>query len=173
MKQQLRNKAILLILVLAATLAVVIYIWWASVLHFASTKAGVSLVVTAILIMVVNQLRLVQAIGADQALASTDYLRALITIRKEQEYTSRTILSVYFILLSAGVALYLYEPLSHLPATGILGGYALTFGFIAYMWFYVRPWKIKQQQEQLNNIISRIERCQLQLETELFTHLII
>ncbi|WP_143306203.1 hypothetical protein [Chitinophaga vietnamensis] len=162
-RQQLRKKAILLILLLAATLAAVICIWCLSTLHFASTKAGVSLLIVAIVIMVVNQLRFVQAIGADQSQASTDYLRALLIIRKKQEYTSRTIMSVYFLLLTAGAALYLFEPLSHKPAAWLFGGYALTFGFFAYMWFVVRPKKIKEQQSELNSIISRIEECQAQL----------
>ncbi|HVI44220.1 MAG TPA: hypothetical protein VM802_05105 [Chitinophaga sp.] len=163
-KQEVKRKTILLLILLIATILYVIYIWWASGMKLTTTKAGISLAILAIVILVVNQLKLVFFIRHNCALANREYLHHLIGIRKKQEYTSRTVMSVYFLLLSAGIGLYMYEPLQHMSGLKVGLVYLVVFAFFVYMWLFVRPKRMKQQQRELNQVIGQLEKYQSQLQ---------
>jgi hypothetical protein len=73
-------------------------------------------------------------------------------------------LNLYFILLSIGIGLYMYEYTSRMkPIWGIVT-YGITFIWILFNWFYLRPKQINKQKAKLDTIISKFEMVSNQLD---------
>lgn len=90
-------------------------------------------------------------------------------LRHWQSYQRRLIwgqgigISVYFILLSLGLALYLFEFAQRNWSYGIVF-YLVTFVWIALNWFYFRPRIIKKQTAKLDSVLDEAKRISNQVE---------
>ena len=96
--------------------------------------------------------------------SNSDYLKNLLAIKAKQKFMETTMLNLYFILLSLGIGLYMYEYASRMkPIWGIVT-YAITFIWILFNWFYLRPKQINKQRAKLDAIISKFEMVNNQLD---------
>lgn len=75
-----------------------------------------------------------------------------------------TMLNVYFILLSAGIGLYMYEYTSRMTMLWGIFAYGITLAWILINWFCLRPKQIKKQQSKLDEIITKFKKLNQQLE---------
>jgi hypothetical protein len=82
--------------------------------------------------------------------------------QQKQSFIHTTGISIYFILLSMGLALSMYE-ITRRNVTFAVGTYIVTGAWIALNWFYFRPRIIKRQKQKVDNIIDRLEKIEQQL----------
>ncbi|SEB51934.1 hypothetical protein SAMN04489761_1179 [Tenacibaculum sp. MAR_2009_124] len=92
-----------------------------------------------------------------------EYLQNLIRIKKQQKELQTKIMGIYYILLSLGLALYMYEYIVKMTLwLGIVCS-TLTIIWVAFNWFYLRPKIAKKEQQKLDIIIDQYEKVNLDL----------
>ena len=75
-----------------------------------------------------------------------------------------TMMNIYFALLSAGLALYMFEYTRRMSLVAGVVAYGVTAAWILVNWFYFRPKQIKKQQAELDKVIAKMESINGQLE---------
>ncbi len=139
----------------ALTSAFLIFIWYYYQPQFITTKIGISLVILAMAIFLVyNNKSFSDLAKLDFSQDHEKYLQSLIALKKRQTLMQTTMLSLYFIMLSLGIALYLFEYTIRMTIFWGSFAYALTFLWIGLNWFYIRPLTIKKQQAKLDALIN-------------------
>jgi hypothetical protein len=152
-------------LLLIATSLFIIFIWVHYQPQMITTKLGI---ITTILAMVIFLIAYNQSFALFKNIANTlsnsEYLKNLLVIKAKQQFMHTTMMNVYFVLLSIGIGLYLYEYTQRMTLfLGILT-YGITAIWILFNWFYLRPRQIKKQQSKLEEIINKFENINKQLE---------
>lgn len=99
----------------------------------------------------------------DNTKNNNDYLQTLMTLKTKQKYMQTTMLGFYFITLSIGICLYMYEYTSRMTTVWAIFTYLITLMWIGFNWFYLRPKTIKKQQTKLNELISKFGNLNKQL----------
>lgn len=164
LKQTHRKRLIVTNCLLIATSVFIGWVW----IHFQpqllTTKIGVVLTILAmaIYLMVYNK-SFALFKTTTNAQSNREYLNSLLAIKSKQQFMQTTMLKLYFILLSAGIGLYMYEYAARMTIAGAVATYAITAAWILFNWFYLRPKQIKKQQAGLNDLISKIENINNQL----------
>lgn len=152
-------------ILLAATSAFIIFIWYRYQPEFISSKIGIILTILAMVMYVGVYNKVLSTFkNIDSTHTNQEYLQQLILIRKKQQYMQSKVLSWYFILLMAGICLYMYEYASRMTVFYALITYGITFLWIAFNWFYIRPKQIAKQQNKINGLIEKFEAINHQLE---------
>ena len=152
-------------ILLFATSAFIIFIWYYYQPQFISTKIGIVLVILAMVMYVAvynGLLRIYKDIDTTQA--NQEYLQKLILIKRKQQFMQSVILSWYFVLLLSGICLYMYEYASRMTVFYALITYGVTLLWIGFNWFYLRPKQIKKQQTKINELITKFEDINKQLD---------
>jgi len=150
---------------LFATSAFILFVWYYYQPQFISSKIGIVLAIVAMgmYVIVYNGLfKIFKDIDATQT--NQEYLQKLIVIKKKQQFMQSTMLSWYFVLLLIGICLYMYEYASRMTVFYALVTYGITLLWIAFNWFYLRPKQIKKQDEKINNLIEKFEEINNQLQ---------
>lgn len=152
-------------ILLFATSAFILFVWYYYQPQFISTKIGIVLTILAMVIYVVvyNQL-LGSYKNIDATQTNQEYLQKLILIRKKQQFIQSTMLSLYFFLLGVGISLYMYEYACRMTIFWASFTYGITLLWIGFNWFYIRPKQIKKQQSKINELIARFEDINKQLD---------
>lgn len=152
-------------ILLFATSAFIIFIWYYYQPQFISTKIGIVLTILAMVIYVVVYNRLLGSFkNIDATQTNQEYLQKLILIRKKQQFIQSTMLSLYFFLLGVGISLYMYEYACRMTIFWASFTYGITLLWIGFNWFYIRPKQIKKQQTKINELIARFEDINKQLD---------
>ena len=150
---------------LAITSVFIIFIWYYFQPQFISTKIGIVLAILSMTFYLTFYNRLMnnyKNIDANQT--NHEYLQKLIEIKKKQQFMQSTVLSWYFVVLLAGICLYMYEYASRMTVFYALLTYGVTLLWIGFNWFYLRPKQIKKQQDKINTLIEKFEEVNNQLE---------
>lgn len=152
-------------IMLFATSAFIIFIWYYYQPQFISTKIGIVLVILAMIMYVTVYNGLLQIYkDIDTTQTNQEYLQKLILIKRKQQFMQSTILSWYFVLLLSGICLYMYEYTSRMTVFYALITYGVTLLWIGFNWFYLRPKQIKKQQAKINHLIAKFEDVNSQLK---------
>lgn len=153
-------------IMLLATSIFIIFIWIYFQPQFISTKIGIVLVILAMMVylLVYNKL-FGKYKDIDTTTTNHNYLQKLVLIKKKQQFLQTNMMSLYFLMLSAGIGLYMYEYASRMTLLGAGLTYGITFLWILFNWFFIRPKQIKKQQEKINSLIQRFEEVTHQLES--------
>ncbi|CAM1367038.1 hypothetical protein [Tenacibaculum xiamenense] len=92
-----------------------------------------------------------------------EYLQNLISIKRQQKQIQTKIMGIYYILLSLGLGLYMYEYILKMTLwLGIICS-TLTIIWVTFNWFYLRPKIARKEQQKLDIIIDQYERINLDL----------
>lgn len=149
---------------LVLTSVFICFIWYYYQPQFITSKIGIVLAVLAMLSFIVaSNSSLVLYKKLDAGESNQQYLKTLLLIKEKQQFMQTTMLNLYFLFLSVGLSLYMFEYVSRmstLMAVVVCGVTALWFLF---NWFYLRPKQIKKQEAKLNEIIAKFEDIQGQL----------
>ncbi|WPO79743.1 hypothetical protein [Flavobacterium sp. KACC 22761] len=151
-------------IMLLATSAFIIFIWIYYQPQFISTKIGIILVVLGMVIYLFASNKLFgnyKDIDATQD--NHEYLQKLVSIQKKQQFLQTNMMSLYFLMLTAGICLYMYEYASRMSVLGASLTYGITLLWILFNWFYIRPKQIKKQQSKINSLIEKFEEVNSQL----------
>jgi len=153
-------------IMLLATSAFIIFIWIYYQPQFISTKIGIVLVVLGMVIYLLASNKLFgnyKDIDATQD--NHEYLQKLVSIQKKQQFLQTNMMSLYFLMLTTGICLYMYEYASRMSILGASLTYGITLLWILFNWFYIRPKQIKKQQSKINSLIEKFEEVNHQLES--------
>lgn len=152
-------------ILLFATSAFIVFVWYYYQPQFISTKIGIVLAIAAMILYVAvynGMLRIYKDIDTTQT--NQEYLQRLILLKRQQQFMQSTVLSWYFVLLLAGICLYMYEYASRMTVFYALITYGVTLLWIGFNWFYMRPKQIKKQQAKINELIAKFEDINKQLD---------
>jgi hypothetical protein len=158
------KKLIITNLLLITTSLFIILIWVYFQPQMITTKIGIIVTILAMVIFVIgyNQ-SFVLFRKQTNTLSTTEYLKDLLAIKAQQEFMQTTMLNLYFILLSIGIGLYMFEYTVRMTAFWGIVAYGITSIWILFNWFYLRPKQIKKQQSKLDEIIGKFEELHEQL----------
>ena len=161
------KQVVIVNIILLITAAMITFIWYYFQPQFVSTKIGMVFVICAMFSFVLAYNQLFKLYKSNSDLKNNhDYLKELITIKHKQKFLQTTMMQVYFVLLSLGICLYLYEYVSYMPLLWGISIYTLTLVWLMFNWIYLRPKIIKKQQAKLDTWISTFQRITKQLEKE-------
>lgn len=143
-----------------------IYIVWA-VYYFEpdyiTTYLGACITVMAMLVFIFSYNKLLVNY---KDLNSTDtnklYIQKLKIIKEKEHRIQTRSLTLYFVMLSTGIVLYLYEYLLKMPLILAIIFSAVTLLWIAFSWFYLRPKQIRLQQKKTDHLIQELEQLSVQ-----------
>lgn len=150
---------------LLATVVVIAFIWYYFQPQLLSTKIGMVLSILAMLIFLLAYNKLFGSYKTlSQTKSNTDYLEDLIRLKNKEKHIQTTMMKLYFILLSLGICLYLYEyVLLMSPVLGV-SIYAITLAWFIFNWVYLRPRIVKKQEAKIDSLIATFKRINAQLE---------
>ena len=158
------KRLIIINLLLIITSLFIIFIWVYYQPQMITTKTGIILTILAMVIFVIanNQsFALFRKITTTQS--NSEYMKNLIAIKAKQQFMQTTMLNLYFVLLSTGIGLYMYEYTQLMTAFWGIFAYGITSIWILFNWFYLRPKQIKKQQSKLDEIIGKFKMLNEQL----------
>jgi predicted signal transduction protein with EAL and GGDEF domain len=158
------RKLVITNVLLIATSAFIIFIWYFYQPEFISTKIGIILSIFAMMLYLFVYNKLVAFYKTiDGTQSNSEYLQKLISIKTKQHFLQSTMLSLYFILLGSGLCLYMYEYTSRMTIFWGIFTYVVMLGWIGFTWFYLRPKEIKKEQARVNGLIAKFEAVNKQL----------
>lgn len=166
-KKKNRNRIIISNVILILTSLFILLVWYYYQPQFVTTKIGIVLTILAMLIFVIS---LNKSLGllkkTNESESNQHYLKTLLRLKEKEQFMQTTMLNLYFVLLSTGIALYMYEYTSRMTTFWALFTYVITALWILFNWFYLRPKQIKKQRTKLNEIIDKFENIQSQIKQE-------
>ncbi|WP_294607699.1 hypothetical protein [uncultured Bacteroides sp.] len=157
-KKRIRRTVILNV-VLLLTILFIIFIWVYFKPELMSTKIGIILSVLpmgAVLVFNNGLTSLYRKI--DEKQSNMDYLNALLKVRSREHIMQTKLMNLYFILLSAGIGLYMYE--YTLKRSFIFGvaAYSVVLLWIGFNWFFLRPRMIEKNKRKMEDLIKQIKK---------------
>jgi len=152
-------KSILGIITLGLTFFSITFIGLHYDFELPTTRAGIIITLISICIGIVFNTSLTKLLvkKVDALVDNQNYLNKLIEIRTKQRLFQTTGINAYFILLTIGIVLYMYEFAIRDFTFGVIA-YSLTLGWIAFNWFYLRKKIIHKQQTEINKQIDSFEK---------------
>ncbi|WP_125717814.1 hypothetical protein [Flavobacterium ustbae] len=150
---------------LLATSAFIAFIWIYYQPQFISTKIGIVLTIFAMVVyMFVYNKLLNDYRNIDSTQTNQEYIQKLILIKKKQQFLQTKMMTFYFLFLTIGICLYMYEYASRMSVLAASLTYGITLFWMLFNWFYLRPRQIKKQQDKINSLIEKFEEVNRQLE---------
>jgi hypothetical protein len=141
-----------------ATIAFIIFIWFNFEAKLVTTKIGIILTVVGIIIYLFafnNVILSFRQINKNQS--NSEFLKGIINHKRRQKFLQNIMLQIYFIALTLGICLYLYEFVSQLSLPWTILAYTATLFWVGFNWFYLRPRTLKKENVKLDEIIKRFE----------------
>ncbi|MDP5198013.1 hypothetical protein [Flavobacterium sp. DG2-3] len=150
---------------LLATSAFIAFIWIYYQPQFISTKIGIVITILAMVVYVFVYNKLLNDYrNIDSTQTNQEYLQKLILIKKKQQFLQTKMMTFYFLFLTIGICLYMYEYASRMSVLAASLTYGITLFWMLFNWFYLRPKQIKKQQDKINGLIGKFEEVNRQLE---------
>lgn len=129
-----------------------------------TTKIGALLIVVALVMQIIASSKLIPLLNKSNAGQShSEYLQQLLVLKNKQFFLETTIMSLYFLLLGVGLALYMVEYAMRLSTAAMLIYCGLTALWMGFAWFYLRPRIIRKQRAKLDEVIAQLENLESQL----------
>lgn len=161
------RKLIMANVTLVLSSAFILFVWYYFQPERLTTKMGIVLVIAAMAMYLFVYNGMLQVLRRiDDCLSSNEYLGQLLMLRTRQQLMQTRIMNAYFLMLSAGIALYMIEYTSRMSLLWATVTYGVTFLWILFNWFYIRPRTIRNQREKLNVLIQKFESLQAQLSEQ-------
>lgn len=160
------QKIIIINVVLLLTICFAIFIWAYFKPQLLTTKIGIVITLLPMCLVVGFNYKLIPLYKIiDERQSNFNYLNELLLIKTRESYLQTKITSIYFILLSVGLSLYMYE--YTLKVSLMSGGiaYSAFFLWVVLNWFVFRPHIIRKSNHKMNHLIGQIERTRSQLHS--------
>jgi hypothetical protein len=166
--QRQKLKSLLLTnLILLLTCAFIIFVWTYYQPQFLTTKIGIIIIISSIVIYLVVYNRMLPLLfSANRQQSNNAYLQNLLKLKTRQRFLLHTMLNVYFVLLSAGLFLYQYEYTSRMTLFWGIVTYCIVIFWIGLNWFYFRPRSARKQEEKLDALISKFQSMSNQFNSD-------
>lgn len=154
--------AVIILMILAITMGMIVWICWTP--QLAITKLGITLLFIGFMLPVLSYGRLLHLYyGLKIDSSNIDYMNSLLKIKRQEHRRQHTVLNLYFIFLSFGFVLYIYEyTFSHSFYRGIIA-YSSLLLWIALNWFVFRPLILKKRNRKFIDFMNCVESYKGQL----------
>jgi len=153
---------------LIATCVLYLFIWYRDQPEFISTKIGIVLMILAMVIYLFAYNKIAWFYKTiDVTQNNSDYLQKLISIKTKQKFLHCTMMRLYFILLTSGLCLFMYESACRMASFWAIFYYVVMLGCMGLVWFYIGPKIIKKEQVKIDGLIVKFEAVNKQLEEDL------
>ncbi|MEN7551585.1 hypothetical protein AAG747_26965 [Rapidithrix thailandica] len=150
---------------LLLTSAFLIYVWNYFQPELLSSKIGIMLMVSSMLLFLTVYNQWIPLLLSNYSeINSHVYLQKMLKLKKKQAFLHRQMTSLYFMLLSSGILLYMYEYTSLMSLSAVITAYGMTVFWLALNWFYFRPKIIKKQEAHINELIDKLQEIQKQFD---------
>jgi hypothetical protein len=151
-------------IIMTVTFGVILYVAISYQSQLIITKIGFGCILLAIVGFMLLMTNMVSGFFKKENTTNDNkaYLIQMKEFQRKQSFIHTTGISIYFILLSAGLALSMYE-ITRRNVTFAIGAYLVTGAWIALNWFYFRPITIRKQKKKIDEVIERLERIEQQL----------
>lgn len=157
-KRKNLTKLIAVNILMFATIAFIIFIWLYFEPKLITTKIGIVLTILGILVYLFVYNKLIPYLRKiDENQSNNEFLKAVIKLKEQQKFLQTKMLQIYFITLTVGLCLYLYEYVSLMPFPWSIFAYVVTLLWIGFNWFYLRPRVVGKERDKLNGIIKKFE----------------
>ncbi|WP_246124541.1 hypothetical protein [Bizionia gelidisalsuginis] len=154
-------------ILLIITITFIGSIWYYYQPELVTTKIGIILTILAMIVFLISYNRQLPLLSKNKTEPnSKEYLKQLIKLKEIQIFQQTTMLSVYFIILSLGIGLYIFESVSKMTITWGVITYVITILWFAINWFYLRPKAIKKQNAKLNKLLVKFKKLNNQMISE-------
>lgn len=153
------KKGIIGNLTLIATMVFLIILWLCIDFTTLFAPAGLTLVVFAIAMAVLknhNIQRSYQKLDVNND--NTRFLDSLLALQLAQQKTQKVFMNIYFALLACGLGIYFLEFTSRMDFQHLILAYGLTFGWIAFVWLYLKPKISKKQNKEIALLIEETKQ---------------
>lgn len=159
------QKTINIIIILVLTIALASFVWIYFVPQLITTKIGIILSVSSMVIATIFNYKLILLYKMiDERETNSNYLNNLLTIRKTENFMQTKVLNLYFILLSTGIGLYMYEYAWTRSVTFGVVAYLILFLWVGFNWFFLRPRTIEKNNRKFEDLIVQIKTVKSQIE---------
>ena len=128
-----------------------------------TTKIGIVISIIAMLIYVIALNKTITSNKEKFNLDNNQYLLQLINLKNKQKFMQNTMLKIYFVLLSFGMCLFLFEYVQLMSSLLGIVVYSSTIIWVAINWFYLRPKIIEKQNLEINELIGKLEKINSQI----------
>ena len=160
--RKIRNKLFFTGVLVAATLAFLIYQLQTMQNQMLTTKIGFTIVALGIVLyLIVSNSILNMFLKNEFSADSRTFLDKMIELKNKLELLYKTIITVYFIALSVGTFLALIQQTMSESIMYKVLTYGLSFVWIAFAWFVLRPREMKKLYN-LTDSISSLQNIQNQ-----------
>lgn len=161
------KKILLINICLGLTSAFIIFIWIYFQPQFLSTKIGIVLTILAMVIFLFMQNRSIPLYKkVNEAQSNNAYLSNLLAIKQTEQFLQTRLLNVYFVLLTLGIGLYMYEYTSRMSLPAGIAAYAITLAWMAFNWFVLRPKQIQKNKRKIEPVIQQLEEMKTRLKED-------
>lgn len=152
------TKIISINIIMLATIAFIIFVWLYFEPKLITTKIGIIITLFGILayLFVYNKL-IPELIKVKGNLSNSDFLKSVIEFKERQKFLQTKMLQTFFISLTIGLCLYIYEYVSLILFPWSIIAYVATLLWIGFNWFYLRPIVIKKERNKLDSIIKKFK----------------
>ena len=154
------KKGIFLDVILVLTILFMIFIWIYFKPQFLSTKIGIIVGIVVVFNRKITSLYR----SLDEKQSNIDYLNNLLMLKGKETFMQTKVMSLYFILLSSGILLYMYEYTLNSSFTFRLIAYSVLFLWIALNWFVLRPVMIRKNRRKMDCLVRQIEKIKSQVD---------
>lgn len=166
---KLKSRRFLNLIILNITLLLTIifigFIWYYYQPKLITTKLGIVLTILAIIIFLSSFNKQFSLLSSSQTEPSSKtYILQLTKLKESQVFLQTIMISVYFVMLTLGIGLYLFEFVSQMTTAWGIFTYGITMVWFALNWFYIRPKVITKQNAKINSIIAEFEKLKNQLK---------
>lgn len=156
-------KLIAVNILMFATIAFIIFIGIYFEPKLITTKIGIVLTIFGIIVYLFFYNLLIPYLNKNNKNQSnSDFLKAAIKLKERQNFLQTKMLQFYFITLSIGICLYLYEYVSMMLFPWSIFAYMVTLTWIGFNWFYLRPRVIRKERNKLDGIIKKFKNISKQ-----------
>jgi len=157
-------KLVLVNILLLSTSVFIGFIWHYYQPELMTTKIGIILIIFAMILFLMVYNRIIPLlIKKGFNINSSQYLQQLLKLKERQLFLQTTMMNIYFLLISVGVCLYMFEYVSRMNIVWAILSYGIILIWIGINWIYFRPRTIKKEQNKINNLISKFKELKEQL----------
>lgn len=155
-------------LLMLATIGFLLWVAFNYSSNHISSYAGLGLLITGIgIFMYQYNLLLILYKRADARASSASYLRTYKQILRKEYHISQKTIALYFVLLSCGIVLFMWEYIVNMPVSWAIAAYTLVAIWIAINWFIVRPKILKRREQKFLQSMKNLTELDHQLLEEI------
>lgn len=157
------RRLVLLNSVLLISVMIILLIWISYNPQLIITKIGIVLVICSMFLVVLSTSKLIPLYKkSDTMLSNSDYLTNLIEIKSLDNRIQSKVMVIYFILLTVGTCLYMYEYTRSLSWYFVCAIYGVFFIWVGFNWLVLRPRIVEKSNRRIDDFICQIKTLEKQ-----------